>query len=57
MLVTLSRKFTTDELGIKQLRHPRYSVSATLFWSTSSPAVDWLLVGKVSPAKYVGISF
>ena len=54
MLVTLDAKFSTDELGIEQLRHRRYSVGVTLFWSASSPAGDWLLVGKVSSPKNVG---
>ena len=57
MLVTLGRKLSTDELGVKQQRHRRYSFGATLFWSASSPAEHWLLVGKVSPPNYFGIYF
>ena len=51
----MGRKFSTNELGIKQLRHRRYSVGVTLFWSANSPAGDWLLVGKVSSPKNIGI--
>lgn len=49
MLATLDAKFSTDKLGIKQLRHRRYYVGVTLFWSASSPAGTGYLWGRLVP--------